>query len=177
MKPPCLETERLFVQPLSEADAKPLYTYRTHPDVTRFQSLMFKNESEALHFIQGHEGHDFGIPGTWFQLGVYLKPDMLLVGDIGLHFLDEDTRTVEMGYTIAPAYQRKGYAFEALRRILAFLFTVCKTKTVIAVTDHDNHPSIHLLAKMDFIKAIPETLPFDLELLDEEVVFTRSQFS
>jgi len=175
MNPPRLDTGRLSIQPIATSDANSLYAYRSHPDVTRFQSKMFTNELEALDFIRNHEGHGFGIPNTWFQLGIYLKPDMALIGDIGLHFLDQNTKTVEIGYTIAPTHQRKGYAFEAVSRMLAYLFTILHTNIIIAVTDPQNHPSIGLLARLGFEKTAPESIPIDLELLPEDMVFTFSK--
>jgi len=100
---------------------------------------------------------------------------MALIGDIGLHFLDQNTKTVEIGYTIAPTHQRKGYAFEAVSRMLAYLFTILHTNIIIAVTDPQNHPSIGLLARLGFEKTAPESIPIDLELLPEDMVFTLSK--
>jgi len=174
MIPPRLESERLIVQPLNPADADTLFAYRSHPNVAKFQSWHPENELETLQFIQSHEGLDFGIPDTWFQLGVHLKPDIDLIGDIGLHFLKENPKTVEIGYTIAPAHQRKGYASESVSGILAYLFTVLQPILIIAVTDPQNHPSIKFLALLGFEKTAPESLPFTIEMLPEDVLFTLS---
>jgi len=175
MNPPRFESERLIIQPMDITDAPNLYAYRSHPDVLRFQSMMFNNESEARQFIQNHQGFDFGIPETWYQLGIYLKPEQELIGDMGVHFLNENFETVEIGYTIAPAHQRNGYAFEAANRFLDFLFTDQYTNTVIGITDSHNHASIRLLARLKFQRTQPESLLFDFELLQDELVFTLSR--
>ena len=150
MHPPRLETDRLILQPLKEKDAGILFAYHAHPEVARFQSWHVKNASDALHFIKGHEGFDFGVPDTWYQVGIYLKSTPELVGDIGVHFLHENPKAVEIGYTIAPEHQRNGYAFEAVSKLLEFLFAEYGASTVIAVTDHQNQPSMGLLARLDF---------------------------
>lgn len=175
MNPPRLETERLIIQPMNITDAHNLYAYRSHPDVVRFQSMMFKNEREAQHFIENHQGFDFGIPDTWYQLGIFLKSEQELIGDIGVHFLNENIKTVEIGYTIAPARQRNGYAFEAAHRFLDFLFTNMNTNTVIGITDSRNKASIRLLVRLGFQRTEPESLPFDFKLLPDEMIFTLSR--
>jgi len=175
MNPPHLESERLIIQPLRNTDAGSLFAIRSQPDVVRFQSVMFENELEAQRFIQNHEGFDFGIPNTWFQLGIYLKQNEELIGDIGVHFLDKNIQTVEIGYTIAPEHQRKGYAFETVSRMLAFFFTVPHTNMVIAVTEPQNHPSMQLLNKLGFAKSALESLPCPIEILPGDVIFTLSR--
>ena len=175
MNPPRLQSQRLIIQPMDVTDATTLYAYRSHPDVVRFQSMMFKNEREAQHFIQNHQGFDFGIPETWFQLGIYLKPEQELIGDIGVHFLDKNLETVEIGYTITPAHQRNGYAFEVVHKFLDFLFKDQNTNTVIGITNSQNRSSIKLLARLGFQSTDPVPLHFDFQLLPDELVFTLPQ--
>ena len=175
MNPPRLESERLLLQPLNVKDANTLFTYHACPDVARFQAWHLKNESETLQFIKSHEGFDFGMPDTWYQLGINLKSTTELIGDVGIHFLHEKPKVVEIGFTIAPEHQRRGYALEAVSRLLAFLFSEFDVSTVIAVADHQNHPSLELLVRLNFEKTTQASLAFPFEIMPEEVIFSLSR--
>ena len=59
-------------------------------------------------------------PGTWLQLAIVATG---VVGDCGLHFLDE--RQVEFSITLDPAHQRRGYAAE---RPWASCWTTCSAR-------------------------------------------------
>jgi RimJ/RimL family protein N-acetyltransferase len=45
-----------------------------------------------------------------------------VVDDCGIHFLREEPRQVELGITLAPAYQGCGLATEALKSVLGYVF-------------------------------------------------------
>ncbi len=90
-----------------------------------------------------------GIPDTWFQMGLHRRSDDLLIGDLGMHFID-DARQVEIGYTIAPDHQRQGYATEVLTATIATLFTDFGVHRIIASIDPRNLASAALLEKMCF---------------------------
>jgi RimJ/RimL family protein N-acetyltransferase len=175
MLPPRLESERLILQPMKAEDAGTLLTYRSHPEVARFQDWHAESVSETAQFIKGHDGFDFGIPDTWYQIGIYLKSTHTLISDMGIHFLNAKTKAVEIGYTIAPKHQRNGYAFESVSRMIEFLFIDFGASMIIAVTDHKNHPSMGLLARLKFKNISLEHLPFSLELLPEEVSYALSK--
>ena len=80
-----------------------------------------------------------------------LKDKDILIGDIGLHFLP-DIAQVEIGYALDPLFQGKGYAEEAVRGVLRYLFKELKKHRVIASVDPDNERSIHLLLKLGMRK-------------------------
>jgi len=81
-------------------------------------------------------------------LGVYTNSTGGLIGDIGLHFLAKNSNSAEIGYTIAPEHQRKGYAFEGIERVLAYLFETFKISQVFADVIRGNTASIALLQKL-----------------------------
>ncbi|NPV69255.1 MAG: GNAT family N-acetyltransferase [Firmicutes bacterium] len=49
-----------------------------------------------------------------------------LIGDCGIRFPAGDDSQVEIGFTIAPAHQGHGYATEAVRAVLRYLFTTLR---------------------------------------------------
>ena len=176
MIPPTLQTDRLVLKPLSIEDAGALFHYRSDERVFQYQSWQPTESTEAEQFIQEFSQGEFGAAQTWYQMGLYLKQSQELIGDIGLHFLEEQSQCVEIGFTVAPEFQRRGYAHEAVRGILTFLFDTLGKHRVTASTDPRNIASIALLEKLGLRKEahLRESLHCRGEWVDD-VVFAILQ--
>jgi RimJ/RimL family protein N-acetyltransferase len=148
VKSPQLRTKRLFLRELRPADAATLLQYRSAPEVARYQSWHPKSEREVEAFIRRTHRTGFDVTGSWFQLGIYLEPNLELIGDIGVHFLPPDNRQTEIGFSLSPHRQQKGYATEAVRALLDHLFRNLKKHRVTASVDPRNIASIKLLEKI-----------------------------
>jgi RimJ/RimL family protein N-acetyltransferase len=85
-------------------------------------------------------------PGTWLQLAITV--DGGVIGDCGLHFLDD--RQAEVGVTLDPAHQGRGYATEAVRAVLGYLFGTLGKHRVVATTDVRNRPAAALFERLGF---------------------------
>ncbi len=85
------------------------------------------------------------------QYAVVHKDTGELIGTI--HLFPDDTRAVdamEIGYSIAHAHQRNGYATETLTALLALLTQELFVDLISAGTLPENTPSIALLQKLGF---------------------------
>jgi len=142
-----LTTERLNLTPLVPADAEALFAYRSLPDVTRFQTWEPRSVDDAAVFLSALEGVEFDTPGTWFQLGIHERGSGRLIGDLGVHVL-EDGRQVEIGFTLDPAFQRRGLGAEAVVGLLDHLFGSLGKHRVFASVDPRNAASVHLLERV-----------------------------
>jgi [ribosomal protein S5]-alanine N-acetyltransferase len=69
-----------------------------------------------------------------------------VVGGVGFHGLPQ-AGEVEIGYGIVPSRQRRGYATEAVKAMVADILEVDGVRTVIAHVDLDNPASIRVLEK------------------------------
>lgn len=143
-----IDTDRLILKPLSLQDKEVFLAYRGNPEVFQFQSWDPPNLQEVENFIRQNLTVVPNTPDTWLQLGVYLH-NSLLIGDIGLHFLADDAQ-VEIGYTLAPEHQGQGYAFEAVKAVLGYLFGHLGKHRVIGSVDPENIRSSRLLEKLGF---------------------------
>ena len=146
----CIYTDRLILRRFREEDAEAFLRYRSRPDVALYQGegwIHFKPD-QALAFVKKQMDFEPGEPDTWFQIAIERKDSGELIGDCGIHTLPNDTRQAEIGYTIAPEHQGSGYAKEALRSLLAYLFGQLKIHRVIAVTDTRNSSSIKMLERL-----------------------------
>lgn len=145
-----ITTDRLLLRKLEITDSEEFFTYRSLPEVCEYQSFMPRNISEAGGFIRKIPV-EANIPNTWFQLAIVNKNEDRLIGDIGIHFL-EDNAQVEIGYTLAPSYQGKGYAIEALKAVLNYVFSNLKKHRITASVDPNNSKSIRLLERLGMRK-------------------------
>lgn len=170
----CIEltTKRVIIRPISIKDKDALYEYRSNPDINKYLSFVPKKIEDIEGFIKKCP-KEFNIQGTWFQLGIILKDCQTLIGDIGIHFLDTEleNRQVEIGYTMNPKFQNKGYATEALVEIIDYLFTSLNKHRVTASIDPTNTPSIKLIEKLGFKKEahFKKSLFFHGEWVDDLV--------
>jgi RimJ/RimL family protein N-acetyltransferase len=161
----------LILSPLLLSDASTLFAYRSDPNIYRYQTWEPRTVEDAQHFIASLQHLAFDTPGTWFQLGIRLRENGTLVGDLGVHFIADDPHQVEIGFTLAPAYQGRGIGTEAVRALLSHLFGVFHKHRVFASVDPRNAPSIALLKRIGMRQEahFRESLWFKGEWVDDLV--------
>lgn len=147
---PHFTTPRLQIRQLMQADAANLLSYHILPEVSKYQGWRPQRLTDAEDFIRESTHNPPDTPHTWLQFGMFLADDTL-VGDVGIHFT-HDLRQPEIGITLAPAYEGQGYATEATRAILNYLFCDLKKHRVTASVDPRNQRSIGLLERLGFRK-------------------------
>jgi RimJ/RimL family protein N-acetyltransferase len=145
-----LRSPRLILRRLQRDDLAALCGYRGLPEVARYQSWDSFGPHEAARLIDGQAGLVPNVPGTWFQLAIVLSATGAMVGDCGLHCPQVDPKQTEIGITLAPAQQGRGYATEALGVVLDYLFLTLDKHRVTAITDAENEAAVALLSRLGF---------------------------
>jgi [ribosomal protein S5]-alanine N-acetyltransferase len=111
-----LETERLILREWSESDVTDLFEFSKNPDVENAGCKAHENMEGSLEFIR-----------TWIKCqgmwAVTLKGNDKVIGWILLGDTNRYDRYKEMEYVISVCYQNKGYATEAVKRVLEYAFT------------------------------------------------------
>ncbi len=147
-----LMTSRLVLRPLRLSDSAAVFAYRSDPEVARFQMWEPEAEGEVRSFIENLQELAIDTPGTWYQLAITLKKSGVLIGDCGLHFPLEEPKQMEVGITLAPAHQRRGYGTEALEGVIEYLFVKLGKHRVYASVDPRNEASMALLKRVGMRK-------------------------
>lgn len=139
-----LATARLRLDALHPGDAATLFAYRADPRVSRYQGWRPGSVEAAREFIERQQSVVFDTPDSWFQFAIRWRDSAELAGDLGLHFVGRDT--VELGISLAPSWQGKGLAAEALAAMLDLAFGELGRHRAFASVDPRNTPCIRLLA-------------------------------
>ncbi|RJP49394.1 MAG: N-acetyltransferase [Anaerolineaceae bacterium] len=150
-KPFQLETERLLIRPFCDEDIEAFIAYRNDPDVARWQgwSVPYPRE-KAMEFLEEMKNKDPEEAGSWLQIAIIVKETGEFIGDCAFFIKKDETRTAHLGCTIMQKYWRKGYAVEATRRLMAYLFDDLHLRRLIADTDVENTGSWKTLEKLGF---------------------------
>ena len=137
-----LATPRLLLAPWTERDLAPFAALNADPEVMRyFPKTMTAEESNAL--VDRLRGmwadHGYGLAA------VRRREDDAFVGMVGIQKVLNPAYpfapAVEVGWRLAKAFWRQGYASEAARAALAHGFDVLGLAEIVAFTAVPNLPS------------------------------------
>lgn len=145
-----IQTTRLIIRHLKLSDLADFHSYRSNPEVTKYQGFDVMTMEQAEVFIKDNSAKHFGKAGEWVQYGIENSETRKLIGDCAIKLDKYDTRIAEIGITISPLEQKKGFAKEALLGILTFLFDTKKIHRVAEIVDVENSASINLLKSTGF---------------------------
>jgi RimJ/RimL family protein N-acetyltransferase len=146
---PNLETPRLILRAFQDADLEAFAAYRGDPAVARFQGWrMPYTLAMAAAFIDEMKNARPATRGDWYQFALERKQAPGLIGDVAFHLHNQDFQQAEIGFTLAAASQGQGYAGEAVRRLLEYLFNELRLHRVTAGCDVRNEPSYRLMERL-----------------------------
>jgi ribosomal-protein-alanine N-acetyltransferase len=83
--------------------------------------------------------------GIWLMIH---REERTVIGDLGFKGRPDDEGTVEIGYSVVPAYRRQGFASEAVRALVDWALAQQGVRGIVAECSRDNAPSIRVLEKV-----------------------------
>ena len=133
-----METERLIIDQIKETDKEDYFINISHDKRVL--------ETFICRYADSLEEFDFSsYPGRQDLFAIRLKGTGCLIGII-LYF-DEKEKSCEIGYGIGSGFWNQGYATEAVRRFLEFLFREKGKRTVFASFFTGNDASRRVMEK------------------------------
>lgn len=144
---PTIETDRLLLRPMTSADVpalrewmsdKSIYTYwGKGPSKAELNpELLFEKEEK---------------PTKSFHLGVALKDDDKVVGDLWVYLIEKD-RMASVAIRLSKGVHGCGYGTEALRAITRFCFEHTELRRLWTEVDVRNVASCRILEKCGYTK-------------------------
>ncbi len=146
-----LFTERLLLRDITIDDKQAIFNYRSDAEANKFQSWIPETLEDVESFIE-RNNKEFNQPESWYQILITDKETKAVIGDIGIHFFGDENLQVELGITLNKFFYGKGYASEALKSIIDFLFNDLNKHRIMASIDPDNGDSMKLMERIGLRK-------------------------
>ncbi|APG64865.1 hypothetical protein LPB136_05605 [Tenacibaculum todarodis] len=158
---PTLKTERLLLRKSNLDDAATFLELRSNPIINTYIEREIPTKiSQAEDFIKKITQEEIDKKSiTWL---ITLKENNKAIGSICIWNLNQEKQYGEVGYSLLPAFFKKGFMSEAMETVLEFGFNKMKLKTIEAFTHKNNIASIALLEKYNFVFQ-PERKDDDVE--------------
>jgi RimJ/RimL family protein N-acetyltransferase len=93
-----IETERIIFRPIELGDSQAIFAYSSDSETNKYQNWIPKHFEDVYEFITKNPDA-FDMPNTWYQLVIMSKEFDILIGDVGIHFIDE--YQCEIGCTLS----------------------------------------------------------------------------
>jgi RimJ/RimL family protein N-acetyltransferase len=142
-----IETERLTLRRLTEADRDTLARWNADPEYTRYLAGVQTREQSDEQFARWArhwDEHGFGVLGVdWNETGE-------LIGRAGPQFHRYWPSDPEVGWALDPAWWGRGIATEAGAAAVAWGFGELGYRRLVSITTEPNGASRNVMAKLGF---------------------------
>jgi RimJ/RimL family protein N-acetyltransferase len=150
-----IQTQRLRLRALQEKDAETLYTYRNQPNVMLFQGWTPKDIKEVSDYAIEMQSRNPAAPGYWYQVVIEQYNQLTgevgpVIGDVAFCIEKEMEKQAELGIALDTQYQGAGYAQEAVKGLINFLFETFDLHRIHLSIDPDNKASRKLTERVGF---------------------------
>lgn len=167
-----LETDRLVLRPFIREDKEEFYRIVQDPEIykTLPEDHMYDRDeiSEIIDWFV--ETYRRNAPGNIIKLplALCLKPDLRMIGDMGIGKLSYDESETEVFYFINSAYWGRGYVSEAMGAFMPFIKERIRIARFVAYVVDGNRASSRILEKNGFVVAektlVPGSTMYELPL-------------
>lgn len=143
---PLIESERLLLRQHTFVDAADCFACYADPEVFRYSPLSEETslESATLTLNRLLTWHQERFLLCW---AIVLKENQRFMGKIQMEEWSDENHRTAVGYRLGKPYWGKGYATEALRAVITYLFLETTVNRISASTWSDNTASARVLEK------------------------------
>lgn len=143
------ETDRMFIRHFTLDDVPPLAAFLADPEVMRFSVGGVLTENDACRFVEWCIGlyRRSGF-GPW---ALVAKSSGALLGFCGLVPEAVDgVEEVHVGYRLGRQHWGRGFATEAVSRVLSYAFAQLGLSSMVAIIEPDHVASVRVAEKAGF---------------------------
>jgi RimJ/RimL family protein N-acetyltransferase len=152
MEVPILETTRLRLRPYRVSDRERVFELYGDPQVARFWSFpAWTDLAQAEAYLEPLVA-PLGDDATAFPWAIADGTTDELVGTATLFAVRSDQQRAEIGYSLRASCWNKGYAREAVHRVLVHAFGDLALRRLEADVDPRNAASLALLESLGFVR-------------------------
>ncbi len=149
MKTPTLNTDRLLLRPFTEDDALAVFEgWESDPEIAKYMFWTSHNDIEKT-----KEWLSFEISqiekDDWYRFALVLKETGALIGTVLIYY-EEEVECWEIGYNLGKRYWGKGYATEAMSRVIEFAVEEIHISEIVGRYAKENPASGNVMKKLGF---------------------------
>ena len=146
-----LKTKRLYLRNFCHADVDILFNYRNDSRCNLYQRYEDTGKAYLQKFVQDYSHSTFLSGEEEQHYAIVCIASNAMIGDLSVFFSEKDN-CFTLGITIAPQFQRQGYAYELLREVIVQIQNRDPSVDIVALIEKDNTKSISLFKKLHFIE-------------------------
>jgi len=164
-----IQTPRLTLREWSQADIPLIYQLLSDPDVAGFNTIGIPTSVQVVQDLLQPTLDDQQQPTRkHYGWSMMRNSDETFLGEIGLNLAAVKFKSAEIYYSVARAHWGKGYASEAAKAVVQFVFETLQLHRLEAGVATFNPGSIRVLEKMGMRREglRRKILPIDGEWID-----------
>ena len=145
-----LRTARCLIRETIPEDVESFYQIYSHPAITEYMEGLYPEVEEERQYVRDYIEKVY----TFFGFGVWTvieRETGAVIGRAGFSYR-EGFDEPELGFIIGVPWQRRGYAEEVCRAVLAYGWSALEFRQVQALVEPENIPSVRLCEKLGFRK-------------------------
>jgi RimJ/RimL family protein N-acetyltransferase len=142
-----LDTDRLLLRDLGEADFAVVHRYASDPEVVGFAHLGPNSEEDTREFLRVAMAAEREQPRKVFYFAVVLESEGRLIGDCRISVSAERDYEASIGCVLARDSRRRGFATEVMSALLRFGFQQLGLRRIVATCDPCNTASWRVMEK------------------------------
>jgi RimJ/RimL family protein N-acetyltransferase len=142
-----ITTERLVLRRYREDDFEGLFAIERDAGVARWLYNEPLDEAQTRQLLARKLDGLLREEDDWVSSAVTLH-DGTFVGDVAINWRSVKHRCAEIGFSFAPEHHGRGYATEAARALLPFVFETMDCHRLIGRTEARNSASARVLEKV-----------------------------
>ncbi|MHA1123420.1 MAG: GNAT family N-acetyltransferase [Candidatus Heimdallarchaeota archaeon] len=151
-----IESDRLIIRKYEKGVGKGLFALLERND-NRILLKEHVDEATDVKSLEDAEKRVRKLSSFWedrtrFVMGIWLKKNEEYIGNIWIEPKHWEVPSFEIGYFLDHGYTRKGFATEAVKRSVEFIFEELKAYKVILITRDTNERSYLLAERLKFDK-------------------------
>lgn len=146
---PSLETDRLFLKPLSLDDVDLIFSLRSDPESMKFiERPLMASKEEAISLVE--RVLELMKQKEAFHWTIFLKSNNVRLGNITFWNLSEENKRGELGFMLLRNFQSNGYMNESVQAVSNWIFEYLKFNSIEAHTRPENVACKIVLEKNGF---------------------------
>lgn len=146
-----LETERLILRKCQVSDYKESFLYCcSDEELARLQNFEVHENDQVTKKSFIEKENQYKIDNKFYEWAIINKDTQEFMGEIALVNLNEEEKSLELGYHLGKKFRGNGYMQEAIKEITKFAFEELECNLLYALILNDNLSSINCILKSNY---------------------------